>query len=80
MPKEISQQAGSKNQTGFSPHLHCCSLQDAVEASAFYGCKRKKTLSKFMEMKRKFVSTQSYYSSTTPGSGSFPLQNSGTVL
>lgn len=33
-----------------------------------------------MEMKRKFVSTQSYYSSTTPGSGSFPLQNSGTVL
>lgn len=33
-----------------------------------------------MEMKRIILSTQSYYLSTTPGSGSFPLQNSGTVF
>lgn len=35
MPEGISQEAGSKNQIWFSSHLHCCSLQDAVEASNF---------------------------------------------
>lgn len=33
-----------------------------------------------MEKKIIILSTQSYYSSTTPDSGSFPLQNSGTVF
>lgn len=78
--RKLARRQVQKNQISFSSHLHCCSLQDAVEASNFTWFQKEKELSKFMEMKRIIISTQSYYSSTAPGSGSFPLQNSGTVF
>lgn len=78
--RKLARRQVQKNQISFSSHLHCCSLQDAVEASNFTWFQKEKELSKFMEMKRIIISIQSYYSSTAPGSGSFPLQNSGTVF
>lgn len=80
MPKEISQEAGSKNKFGFL--LICTAAQFRMlwKPVTLHDCKWKKKWSKFMEKKIIILSTQSYYSSTTPDSGSFPLQNSGTVF
>jgi len=78
--KGISQVAGLKNR--FDSLLICTAAHFRMlwKVVNLHDFKRKKRLDKFREPKRIHISTHCYYKPTSPGSGSFPLQDPGAVF